>query len=269
MLSPGYRKAVDKFAPSLGRLYRSLRDATIRRDSVPTKYGFSLAGQPSMVREDWEGDEKTIFLEILDAHDTVLDIGANVGFYTCLAASRGKHVIAVEPLRRNLNFLYRNIRENHFANVEVFPVGLAARPGIEKIYGADEVSSFVPGWANTHSAYFDLVPLSTLDAIAACRFRNQKLLIKMDVEGFEMEVLTGAEETLNLSPKPTWLVEILLRNDAVPGGINRGFHEPFEAFWKHGYHCRMADTAGAPVTQSDVGRWVAEGTADVRNFIFS
>jgi FkbM family methyltransferase len=269
VLSPEYRKAVDKFAPSLGRLYRSLRDATIRREPVPTQYGFSLAGQPSMVREDWEGDEKKTFLEILETHDTVLDIGANVGFYTCLAASRGKHTIAVEPLKRNLNFLYRNIFENHFTQVEVFPVGLAAKPGLAPIYGADEVSSFVPGWAHTNKAYFDLVPLSTLDTIAAGRFRNKKLLIKMDVEGFEMEVLAGAAETLDLSPKPTWLVEILLCNDAIPGGINRGFHEPFEAFWKHGYKCRMADGAGAVVTQADVSRWTAKGTATARNFIFS
>jgi len=96
------RKAVDTLAPPLGRQYRLLRDATNRRRSIPTKYGFTLAGDPSMTNPDWETNEVQAFLELLQNHDAVLDIGANVGFYSCLAASRGIHTVAFEPSSRNL-----------------------------------------------------------------------------------------------------------------------------------------------------------------------
>ena len=80
------RKVVDTFAPPIGRSYRLLRDATNRRWSIQTKYGFSLAGDPSMTKNGWEAVEIEAFLEVMETHDAVLDIGANVGFYSCLAA---------------------------------------------------------------------------------------------------------------------------------------------------------------------------------------
>ena len=71
-----------------------------------------------------------------------------------------------------------------------------------------------------HSA---LVPLNTLDSSWPIVFKAQGLLIKLDVEGFELETLAGAAKTLNLTPRPTWLVEILLRSEVIPGGMSRKF----------------------------------------------
>lgn len=265
------RKAVDTYAPPLGQLYRLSRDATNRRQSIPTQYGFTLAGDPSMARKDWEADEVHAFLELLETHEAVLDIGANIGFYACLAASRGKHTLAFEPSSRNLNFLLRNLWENRLQNVEVFPLGLARQCGLGRIYGYGGISSFVPGWAQAHEAQSAVVPLTTLDTIAAGRFQNQKLLIKMDVEGFELDVLAGAAATLDLNPKPTWLVEILLNGEVIPGGVSRKFAETFAVFWKHGYRCRMLDAARTSVGQADVRRWIANGFVDsaAHDFLFS
>jgi FkbM family methyltransferase len=266
-----YQRAVDAFAPPIGRLYRFVRDITTRRHFLDTKYGFSLAGDPTVAMDDWESDERKTFLEILDTHDVVLDIGANVGFYTCLAASRGKHTIAFEPSSRNLNFLYKNLWQNQFSHVEVFPLGLAKQPGLGQMFGFDTVTSFVPGWAHADQARFSVVPLTTLDTVAAGRFEGKKLFIKMDVEGFELDVLAGAVETLDRNPKPTWLVEILLRSDAIPGGINRHFNEIFELFWRHGYQCQTPDSARIQVGQADVSRWMTEGSVgrETRDFLFS
>ena len=74
------RKAVDTYAPPLGRSYRLLRDATNRRRSIRTKYGFSLAGDPSMAKEDWEADEIEAFLELMESHEAVLILGRTSGF---------------------------------------------------------------------------------------------------------------------------------------------------------------------------------------------
>jgi FkbM family methyltransferase len=265
------RKAVDTFAPPLGRSYRLFRDTTNRQRSIQTAYGFSLAGDPAMAADGWEAEEVKTFVELMKAHDAVLDIGANVGFYSCLAASRGMHTIAIEPSARNLTFLYRNLWENRLSKVEIFPVGLAGHCGLGRIYGFGGISSFVRGWAQAGGRQSSLVPLTTLDTIAAGRFQNQKLLIKMDVEGFELDVLAGALKTLNQNPKPTWLVEILLNGEVIPGGVSSTFYEAFEVFWTAGYHSRKLDAARTPVTQADVRRWVANRFVDseTHDFLFS
>jgi len=265
------RVVIDKFAPQIGRSFRSMRDAKMFRQPIQTEYGFSLAGDPTILGENFESEEKRVFLESLDTHDIVLDIGANVGFYACLAASRGKHTLAFEPSPRNLSFLCKNLWENKFSNVEVFPLGLAGKSGLECIYGFGTSASFMPGWDHASQARFSLVPLTTLDTIAACRFKNKRLFVKMDVEGFELNVLEGATETLDLNPKPTWMVEVHLNHPCIPGGFNRRFSEVFEIFWKHGYQCTKPDRARTPVAQADVSRWIGNGFVDLgtRDFLFS
>ena len=48
-----------------------------------------------MVKDDWEQEEIHTFLQLIEDHDVVLDIGANMGFYSCLAAVHGKHTIQI------------------------------------------------------------------------------------------------------------------------------------------------------------------------------
>lgn len=270
MFLSAFRKPVDTLAPSVGRLYRRLRDVGIAHRSRQTIYGFKLAGDPKMASSDFEPDEVKTFLELLESHDTVLDIGANVGFYSCLAASRGKHVLSFEPSPRNLRFLYRNLWENRFQSREVFPVGLAKQPGLQRLYGFGGISSFIPGWGQAARNRSVLVPVTSLDKIVAQQFESQKLLIKIDVEGFELDVLAGAEKVLDLNPRPTWLVEILFRGDLIPGGVNPRFPEVFEVFWKHGYRCVRLNARQQPIGPADVSRWIAEGVAEsgIPGFLF-
>ena len=125
------------------------------------------------------------------------------------------------------------------------------------------------GWGQAETSKYSLVPVTTLDAVVAKRFQGKRLLIKVDVEGFELDVLAGAIETLNLEPKPTWTMEILLRDGVIPGGVNTRFHETFEMFWKHGYQCRKLDNTRSLVQNADVENWVRCAAADCKNFLFS
>jgi FkbM family methyltransferase len=269
ILSP-CRKTVDTYAPWLGRSYRVLRDLGVSRWPVQTPFGFTLAGAPTMARADFEPDLAGTFLGFLDVHDAVLDIGANVGFYTCLAASRGKRVLSFEPSPRNLSFLYKNLASNNFSNVDVFPMGLAREPGTMPIFGFGGISSFVPEWAQAQRSRYTMVPVTTLDSALAGRLERGRLLIKMDVEGFEADVLAGAQAVLHRNPRPTWLLEILLRDPVIPGGINLRFAETFEAFWEAGYACLKLDSSRNPVSREDVRRWAADGFVEshTTNFLF-
>ncbi len=265
------RSAVLSWSPELGHAYRLLRDARAGlAPAAPTAFGFTLAGDPALAGGSYEQDEIGIFLKVLENASVCFDIGANVGLYTCLAASRGKHVVSVEPAARNLEQLYRNLLENKFADVEVLPLGLSSRSGIERLFGTGGSASFLPGWAGSPVNRYRAVPVSTLDRIVAGREGNGSPLIKLDVEGFELEVLAGAEHTLAMDPRPVWIVEICLNEGCVVGGLNTRFRETFEVFWSRGYRASVAAPARQPVSPDDVDRWSRRGAVDFgsSNYLF-
>ncbi|MGA9060104.1 MAG: FkbM family methyltransferase [Terracidiphilus sp.] len=224
-----------------------------------------------MTRADFEPAEVQAFLRCCETHDVVLDIGANVGFYSCLAASRDKRVIAFEPAPRNLRFLYRNLWSNGFSAVEVFPVGLGRDPGLMPIYGFGGIASFVPGWAQASDHPAGLAPVTALDLVMANRFPGKRIFVKMDVEGFELNVLAGANGMLGRCPKPTWMLEIMLTSSVVPDGISQKFAGTFDVFWSHGYQCTALGPKEIDVTPASVGRWIRAGgvEAGMHNFLFS
>ena len=152
--------------------------------------------------------------------------------------------------------------------MEVYPLGLSSKLGLQRIYGADLNASFVRGWANAPETCYSIVPVSTLDILAGSRFDGLPAVVKIDVEGFEFEVLRGAERALSMTPKPVWLVEIFM-TEQVSGGINK-FRETFELFWNHGYEARVADQNQRPVRKEDVDRWLQAGSCDFDscNYLF-
>ena len=264
------KHAVDSWAPGVGKAYRRLREERLAAlPGVPTPFGFDLAGNKSMATGGFESEEIEVFLKQLQGAATCIDIGANIGLYTCLAARNRKHVIAIEPLSSNLRFLYRNIVCNGFLDVEVFPVGLSGEAGLKPLFGASTGASFRPGWAGASEKFYNVVPVSTLDLIVNTRFDGMPVLIKMDVEGFEHEVMKGAQRTLKLDPRPTWLLEICL-NEHFAEGLNDHFYETFEIFWRCGYQSTIADGQQRVVSPEDVSRWAKQGSADFgsHNYIF-
>jgi len=228
-----------------------------------------LAADESIQRGEFEQDELQLFLEILAGSSVCVDVGAHIGLYSCLAAKRGKHAVAVEPLGSNLSLLYRNLVTNGFLDVEVYPVGLASKPGLRRLFGGGTGASFVAGWAATPERWSRTVPVTTLDIILGDRFTGIQLIIKVDVEGFELEVLRGAQQTLGMAPKPRWLVEICL-GEYHPTGRNREFEEVFEVFWRNGYVARTADPTRRPISREDVKRWLHMGFVDFgsQNYLF-
>jgi FkbM family methyltransferase len=216
----------------------------------------------------FEPQEVAFLRARLPQADVFVDIGANAGYFTCLARRHGKAVVAVEPAAHNLNLLFRNIRANGWDDVEVFPVGLAARPGLGTLYGDGTGASLLTRWAGASEVWRRTIPLTTVDVLLANRFRDRRLLIKLDVEGAEDGVLAGARETLARHPAPTWLVEICF-SENFPDGINPCFQSVFERFWSAGYAAASLE-AGRPVLREDVARWLREGRRDFGyvSFIF-
>lgn len=234
-----------------------------------TPYGFRLMGHAAMQNGTFEEEEVALVREHLASSEVFVDVGANIGLFTCLALSMNKKVISVEPLFQNLTCLYPNLQANGWTDVEVYPVGLAERPGISTLYGGGTGASLLPKWAGTSEVWHRPIPLSTMDILLGNRFAGRKIMIKIDVEGTEFEVLQGSVNTLSMSPPPVWLVEICL-TEHHPGGNHPHFSDVFNIFWSHGYEASVADGNRRCVSPSDVERWVRNRKKDFGfiNYIF-
>jgi FkbM family methyltransferase len=263
------RRAIDTWLPALGVTYRDFRERRAASDILDTPYGFKFAGSEAMANGIFETTEVACFLQQLESADVCIDVGANLGLYSCLAASRGKRTVAIEPLESNVRLLLENLWRNGFSTTEVHPVGLARAPGISRLYGHGTAASFLRGWAATPEHGSRIVSLATLDDILGSRFGGAEMLIKVDVEGFELEVLHGSVRTLTRQPRPRWMVEICL-DEHFPGGSNQNFYETFEVFWRSGYQSKIASPDARLVLPQDIERWVKRGSVDfgTHNYLF-
>ncbi len=129
---------------------------------------------------------------------TVVDAGANVGFFTVLLSrlvGPSGRVIAIEPAAENAAKLRENLALNRIVNVKLHRNILAAKAGRGWLYQHIDNGQHSCGGADTIQR--TEVEAVTLDAICADEL---PALIKMDIEGSEYEALRGAENLLGRQP---------------------------------------------------------------------
>ncbi len=160
----------------------------------------------------WEKIETDYILKEIQEGDVVLDIGANIGYYTLILAklvgNSGK-VFAFEPEPNNFNLLKKNVKKNRYQNVILENMALSNSNGKIKLYLAKQnrgehriyrskavSNDFVEVNMMTLDEYFKNVPL--IEKIA---------FIKMDVEGSEWGVLQGMRSLLEKKSKLKILLE--------------------------------------------------------------
>jgi FkbM family methyltransferase len=248
------RSLIDRYLGMLARRARWLRDrfGARRRRGYRTSHGFVFYGDAGIDTSREVSGELDRFMAALAEAELVVDVGANAGFFTAVAAQAGKRVIAVEPHPLNLEALYRCLLENGF-EVEVFPLALSARPEIVRLFGGGQGASLVEGWGNIVSTYTTYVPANTLDNLLGGRARGARLLIKLDVEGAEHAVLAGADATLSRTPAPIWIVEHGLTENFP--ARNPYYVALFERFWAAGYSASAIEGAQRTVSRADVEAW--------------
>jgi len=274
MLKKTAKFLIDRLFPGFGISYRRMREQRdFDAEPVPTPLGFKLIGNPQMVDGSFEPEETKILAGLLPGFDLFVNVGANIGYYCCLALHNGVPTIAIEPIDSNLHHLQKNILANGFENaVQIFPVGVSDKPGIAKIYGGGTGASLVAGWAGTSNQYFRYIPINTLDTLLQAQTAGRKTLVLMDIEGAELAALKGAHALLTQEPKPTWFIEICISEHQPEGRrINPDLLATFEMFWQHGYVARTADLAPVPVGREIIEQIAQSGqdTLSTHNFIFT
>ncbi len=259
--------------PWLAQWYRDFRDGrALAQAPKSTPFGFKLTGNPSMEAGTFEPQEVEVIQHYLQAADVFINVGANIGYYCCIALQRNIPTLAFEPIELNLKYLYKNIYENGWEkNIEVFPLAIGNRIGLIEIYGGGTGASLVKGWSKTPGYYRRWVPVSTLDRMVGSRFEGRQCLILADIEGAEQAMLEGAEKLLDLNPKPFWIVEICITEN-MPEGIHVNPHllSTFQIFWRHGYLAWTCDKNMRRVEESEIKAILRTGknTLSTYNFIF-
>jgi FkbM family methyltransferase len=142
----------------------------------------------------YESEKQKLFESKVRPGDTVFDIGANVGFYTLLASDLvgdAGYVYAFEPVPRNIEFLHEHLRLNRVGNVEVIESAVSDRSG-------DTYFDDTPGSAMGHLAAKGRLKVRTvsIDALGSEGKALPPNCMKIDVEGDEFLVLSGAKSTL-------------------------------------------------------------------------
>jgi len=151
----------------------------------------------------FEVDEMGFVRHVLAPGDVFVDVGANIGSYTILAAEVGARVIAVEPIPEAHARLAANVRLNCMeAQVETHRCGVADAPGrLRFSVNLDTVNHVLSA---TEAGTATEVEVVTLDSLLAER---EPALIKIDVEGYELPVLRGAGKTLQAASLLAVIVE--------------------------------------------------------------
>ena len=155
----------------------------------------------------FEVDRVRAFANMVTQSAVVYDVGANVGIYSLLGSLRAGpsgRVYAFEPLERNLQYLRRHISLNNVQNCTVLAEAVCNEEGTHSFSAAACDSSM----ARLSPDGEIRVPSTTLDS---CIYGAKRLrppdIIKIDVEGAELEVLEGSHRALSHF-HPTVLLEI-------------------------------------------------------------
>lgn len=134
-------------------------------------------------------------LHLLRRNDVFVDVGANVGVYTVLASSVGAKSISIEPIKAAFDHLMLNVHLNDICDlVDARRIGIGSKKGTLKFTNAlDTTNHVVDGDEETKTSVCE-VDVDTLDSVVAAA---NPVLVKIDVEGFETEVIAGAKDVLS------------------------------------------------------------------------
>jgi FkbM family methyltransferase len=167
----------------------------------------------------FEKSEQTFTKRFLTKGDIFVDVGANIGLFSLIASKvvgQSGHVYAFEPCTDTYDRFQKNIKLAHLKNISSFPIALSdedrtldlrvskdgfdawnsfVNPSIESVFETESVQTMRwDDFAHRHSLF------------------GKVIMIKIDVEGWEMQVLEGMKNTLSRSDAPVLQVEFTEEN---------------------------------------------------------
>ncbi|MCB9364238.1 MAG: FkbM family methyltransferase [Flavobacteriales bacterium] len=141
-----------------------------------------------------EFEDMSFVLHYLNHDDLFIDIGANVGVYSLMAAGiRNSETISIEPVPSTFQNLTKNIKLNNLQQIQALNIGLSDENGHLYFTSDGDTNNHVTNTKNDNNIE---VEVKKLDAVLDSKL-DKHTIIKLDVEGFEIKVLKGASAILN------------------------------------------------------------------------
>lgn len=199
-----------------------------------------------------EFEDMGFLLHCLHRGDLFVDVGANVGVYTILAGKVcGAHCLSFEPVPATFACLRENLALNGLDNVEARNIGVGRERGALFFTSTRDSTNHAlrPGEKAEDAIS---VPVETLDETVGGR---EPVLIKIDVEGFEAEVIAGAASVLS---RPSLLAVIMELNGQ---GRQYGFDE-------RALHEKMLNYGFQTFTYEPFSRRLLPPDAGTRNVLY-
>ncbi len=196
-----------------------------------------------------EYNDMLFLLHFLREEDLFIDVGANIGSYTVLASAHVEaNTISIEPIPSTFTNLINNIQINHIQNkVEAINIALGAQSGSINFTKTLDTMNHVATDSDNETIMVDIY---TLDEILSKK--RAPSLLKIDVEGFEAEVIKGAINTLLKQELKAIIIELNgcgarygyneaeIHTKLIQSGFVPCFYEPIqrnltiiESFGKH------------------------------------
>jgi FkbM family methyltransferase len=217
--------------------------------------------------DDHEPHLGVVVAELLRQREgAFIDIGANVGQTLCklLATGQRRRYIGFEPQIACCFYVDQFIRHNAIADAQVIPVALGEDAAVLELHADDDdvdesASLDATGFRATLSATRKvLVPVLRGDVALAGLHLDKIAVLKIDVEGAELEVLRGLPDTLRFW-RPPVMFEVLPNffgpnRKPIDAGLAAEHNQRAEAlldfFTAHGYSVHQVDKTGhwSPIT---------------------
>jgi FkbM family methyltransferase len=151
------------------------------------------------IQGEFEPDMTRLFEALIKPGDIVLDVGANIGCTSILFAGKAKHVYSFEPSPTTFRYLEENLRSAQLGNVTATNIALGKEnESKELVFAANNRSG---AFVSAQSTASDGHQVEWIHVMKGDDFvRRQEIhrvdFIKIDVEGFEKQVIEGLTETI-------------------------------------------------------------------------
>ncbi len=148
--------------------------------------------------KEYEKDTTELIKNNIKEGDVVIDLGANIGYYTLLMAKlvgKNGRVFAFEPEPKNLELLKRNIQLNTLKNITVIEKAVSNKVGEDNLY----IDKKYIGSHTLYNEFTDKKPIkvevTTIDKFFE-DYKGKINFIKMDIEGSEYRALEGMSDLI-------------------------------------------------------------------------
>jgi FkbM family methyltransferase len=203
--------------------------------------GTSQTGRIAYATGDYEPRTTRIMRALIKAGDTVVDVGANIGYFTIVGARAtgpAGHVEAFEPVPEIRRALGANLQLNAITNVTVHDQALSDRTGTTHFYLAPQEDSGLGSLRQLDNGVtIDVQQVSFDDW---WQQRSRVAVIKIDVEGGELLVLRGMKQCLQRD-RPDILLEV---TDSYLHGLGTSADELIELLLAADYRVYEVPDAG-------------------------